>query len=244
MDIKTASISCQGGRDYNEDSVRTLERGNVHAVVVADGLGGHGGGQAASLIVAEGITEAFMRSPQIDAGYVSSLFEQANKEVVKAQTPSIKMKSTAVGLFIIDRAAIWAHAGDSRLYRFENGALKHQTLDHSVSQMAVFAGEITVAQIRFHADRNKVLKVCGGEGFKSEVSPAYTLDPGFHAFLLCTDGFWEYVWETEMEIELAKAAEPLDWLHGMTRRLARRIPKNSDNFTAAAVFANAESEDA
>ena len=44
MKIEVASCCCRGGRDYNEDSIRYLERDGVLAVVVADGLGGHGGG--------------------------------------------------------------------------------------------------------------------------------------------------------------------------------------------------------
>lgn len=242
MRIEIASSSCQGGRDYNEDCVRHLEQNGICVVVVADGLGGHGGGTNASLIVAEGITGLFMRDPRLEMGHIRSLFEQVNAEVLNAQTPSQKMKSTGVGLFVKDRAATWGHAGDSRLYHFKDGILAAQTLDHSVSQMAVFSGEIKQEEIRRHADRNRVLKAFGGEGFKADISPEKTLDPGFHAFLLCTDGFWEYVWELEMEIELANAETPLDWIQGMIQRLARRVPEDNDNFSAAAVFINTESE--
>jgi serine/threonine protein phosphatase PrpC len=199
-------------------------------------LGGHGGGDAASLLVAERITESFMRDPKIEAELIQSLFRQTNAAIIGVQTPAKQMKSTGVGLFIKDGAAIWAHAGDSRLYHFKDGALVSQTLDHSVSQMAVFSGEITQEQIRRHDDRNRVLKAFGGEGFKADISPVYIFEPGFHAFLLCTDGFWEYIWETEMEIELAKANEPFDWLETMTGKLAGRVPKDNDNFTAAGVF--------
>ena len=242
MYVEIASCSYCGGREYNEDCVRHMERHDAYAVVVADGLGGHGGGEKASLIVAEGLTGAFMRDPEFEAGYIRNLFEQAATAVVEAQSSANKMKSTGVGLFLKDGAAIWAHAGDSRLYYFKDVVLNAQTLDHSVSQMAVFSGEITQEEIRSHVDRNKVLKAFGGEGFRADISSVYTFETGFHAFLLCTDGFWEYVWETEMEIDLAKADAPIDWLGAMIGRLARRVPKDNDNFSAAAVFIDQQSE--
>jgi serine/threonine protein phosphatase PrpC len=211
--------------------------------MVADGLGGHGGGQIASSVAADAVTRLFIKTPSTDAGVIRGLFEAANAEVVKAQTPGQKMKSTGVALFAADGTVIWAHAGDSRLYHFINGALVFQTLDHSVSQMAVFAGEITKDEIRCHADRNRVLKAFGDEeGFRSEISAAVALRPGSHAFLLCTDGFWEYVLEPEMELELAKRETPHDWLEAMVQRIVQRAPKDNDNYSAAAVFINVETE--
>ena len=243
MLIETASCSYQGGRTYNEDCVRCLTGDGVCAVVVADGLGGHGGGQIASAIAADTILRLFEKDPMTEPESIHCLFEQANMEVVKAQTPAQKMKSTGVALFINDSALTWGHAGDSRLYHFKDGILVAQTLDHSVSQMAVYSGEITAEQIRCHADRSKVLRAFGNdEGFKAEISPRQTLQAGFHAFLLCTDGFWEFVREHEMEIELAKSETPHDWIGAMIQRIARRVPKDHDNFSAVAVFLSTESE--
>lgn len=243
MLIDTADCSYQGGRKYNEDSVRCLSENDMCVVVVADGLGGHGGGQIASAIVADLLANSFLEDPALDTAHVLDLFERANEEVVKAQTPSQKMKSTVAALFIHGWSLIWGHVGDTRLYHFKDGVLISQTLDHSVSQMAVLAGEITAEQIRHHADRSRVLRAFGmEEGFRAELSPVQTPPPGFHAFLLCTDGFWEYIWETEMELDLAKSSSPGDWLQNMMYRLARRVPQDHDNFSAAAVFLNVENE--
>jgi len=236
MKIQTYSFSNQGGREYNEDSVRCSERDGVCAVVVADGLGGHGGGQIASSVAADCIVGAFMQDPKLEADHLRSIFEKANKEVLAAQTASQKMKSTGVALFANGGNVMWAHAGDSRLYYFKGGALTAYTLDHSVSQMAVFSGEITRDQIRHHSDRNRVLRAFGGdETIKTEVSQLCAIDEG-SAFLLCTDGYWEYVLESEMEAELAKSKTPRDWVESMNKLLAARVPNNNDNFSAAAVF--------
>ena len=237
MRIDIASCSYQGGRDYNEDSVRFLENNGVCVVVVADGLGGHGGGQIASSVAVDHLTEAFFLNPVIDPEYIKHLFDEVNTKVLDKQNPSQQMKSTGVALFINDGFAIWGHAGDSRLYHFENGKLISQTLDHSISQMAVFSGEITADEIRTHEDRNKVFRAFGGtESIKAEVSPPQSITSGSHVFLLCSDGFWEYVLEAEMELDLAENETANDWLKAMIQRVSERAPDNNDNYTAAAVF--------
>ena len=106
------------------------------------------------------------------------------------------MQTTAVSLIIQNDLALWGHIGDTRLYYFHDGNLQKQTSDHSVPQMLVNAGEIDDSQIRYHEDRNRLLRSLGS---KETIKPnleqsATTIYPG-DAFLLCTDGFWEYVLE-------------------------------------------------
>ena len=66
------------------------------------------------------------------------------------------------------------------------------------------------------------------------------LAKGKHAYLLCSDGFWEYVLESEMEEDLRFASDPEDWLARMRKRLRERIPENNDNNTAAVVWLTQE----
>ena len=108
--------------------------------------------------------------------------------------------------------------------------------DHSASQIAVYMGEITVDQIRFHEDRNRVLRALGQADALTVEAGWETLRPGRHAFLLCSDGFWEYVLEDEMAADLVRAVDPLDWLARMRSRLIARVPPDNDNNTAAAAW--------
>jgi serine/threonine protein phosphatase PrpC len=239
MKIQTAHCSFQGGRDYNEDKVICRSDNDTCAIVVADGLGGHGGGQVASELTANYLADTFMSEPKLYPQYINKLFQEANQQVLNAQTPFQRMRSTGVALFVSGDAAIWAHAGDSRLYRFRDGGIVFQTADHSVSQMAVFTGEITADEIRNHEDRNKVLRAFGEKGvFKPEVSEITPLEAGKNAFLLCTDGFWEFVMEDEMEEALKASASPDEWVELMLQKLEARAPSDIDNYSAAAVFIN------
>ena len=163
--------------------------------------------------------------------------EAAHKAVCKVQQEKEgKMKTTLTFLAIEAGRARWMHVGDTRVYHFRGSVLQTQTMDHSVSQMAVLMGEITPREIRFHEDRNRVLRALGGDNAKPELSHTVMLTGGEDVFLLCTDGFWEYVYEEEMEALLKKCASPKKWLAEMEKLVHSRAPSDNDNFTAAAVF--------
>lgn len=233
--ILTASYSNIGGRSCNEDSVRIATAGLDHAcLVLADGLGGHGGGAQASAAAADTICALWQKSlPGLD---LEHMVQDAHQAVLKVQTSQCSMKSTVVALSLHPGMAEWAHVGDSRLYYFHNKSLVFQSRDHSASQIAVMLGDITPDQIRFHADRNRVLRALGQDCDLLVERREQPLLPGHHAFLMCSDGFWEYVLEQEMEEDLRASASPEEWIARMRSRLQKRIPKNNDNNSAAAAW--------
>ena len=232
--IATASYTDTGGRPHNEDTVRLAWQKGGLCLVVADGLGGHGGGGLASAAAAEVICGGW--DGQVSEEALARLIQQAHQRVLSLQTRACAMKTTVTALEADGRQAAWAHAGDSRIYHFVNGTLVFQSRDHSASQIAVMLGTITPDQIRFHVDRSRVYRALGQDGELKVESHGEALAPGHHAFLLCSDGFWEYVYEEEMSEDLAAAASPEDWLARMRARLAARVSDNNDNNTAAAVW--------
>lgn len=234
--IAAAQISSCGGRTENEDSVKLMQRGQTMCVVVADGLGGHGGGKIASDTAAEVVISNFKKNRLESKNQILQAIHDADSHVKEKQTKNCEMKTTIVVLLIEEKIAKWAHVGDSRLYHFKDTRLMEQTLDHSVSQMAVLMNEITKEQIRFHEDRNRVLRALGSENCEPDMVDGVSLAEGFHAFLLCTDGFWEYVYEDEMESLLSQSASPEEWLDGMEALVKKRAQEKHDNYTAAAVF--------
>lgn len=233
--LNTASYTDIGGRECNEDTIRLITRGEAGlCLVLADGLGGHGGGERASAQAAECICQHWDGSA--DPEILEMLMQEANRQVLAIQTQQCSMKTTVIVLTLDEKKAVWAHAGDSRLYCFQNRKLVFQTRDHSAAWLGVLLGEITSDQIRFHADRGRVLRALGQEDELVVEVGEQVLDSHEYAFLLCSDGFWEYVLESEMETDLAAAADPEDWLKRMRERLNKRIPKDNDNNSAAAVW--------
>lgn len=237
MSLKIATLSEIGGRDNNDDTVCFRKRWNNAWVFVGDGLGAYAGGQMASDAASRSFMEDSRKGGMLTDERLREACSNANKSVLELQTKNNgKMKTTCVYLAIENGRARWVHIGDSRLYHFHNGRLLAQTMDHSVSQMAVLMGDIKQSEIRFHEDRNRVLRALGSENAKPELSPVVMLNNGKNAFLLCTDGFWEYVYEDEMENALWTSANPQQWLSKMRELISSRTPENNDNLTAAAVF--------
>lgn len=233
--IETASYTDQGGRSRNEDTaaVRVLD-GDRACAVVADGLGGHGGGDAASQAAVRVVMDGWTGSA--DAVSLTALAQKAHERIQAMQTPVCRMKSTLAALALERDRMVWAYAGDTRIYHFVNGALVWQTQDHSASRIAVALGQITPDQIRFHEDRGRIYRALGIEGELTVDAGERKLERGKHAFLLCSDGFWEYVYEAEMERTLAAASGPERWLSAMRAFLAGRVPDDNDNNTAAALW--------
>lgn len=238
MHLDLASYTSTGGREVNEDSALCLECEGAVVAAVADGLGGHGGGKIASSLVIKSLEEQADALAVCTREMVRSACEQANAAVLAAQTPQQRMKTTLALAIAGQEAMAFAHIGDSRIYYFHEGQIAYQSQDHSVSQLAVLTGSITADQIRFHEDRNKVLRALGNEnGAAPEIELiSRPLSEG-DAILLCTDGFWEYVYEQEMLHALKRAKSAEDWLARMTPLIARRAKKNNDNNTAVAVMA-------
>ena len=220
----TESVSRIAGRELNEDSCGSLELGNAGCWVVADGLGGHRGGEAAATIAVDAVLASFRAAPEFSKAALERHLEAAQEailEVQKTQPTLSSMRTTIVVLISDSRQALWAHVGDSRLYCLEAGRIVFCTSDHSVVQARVAAGELSADQIRNNEDRNRLLRTLGNRD--GDLRPSILAEPRRlyrgTAFLLCTDGFWENVIEAEMEIDLAKADGPERWLAAMEARL-------------------------
>lgn len=232
--ITFASYSSVGGRTYNEDTVLTRTLGpDALCAVIADGLGGHGGGDIASRTAAEIIADRWNSSATEQT--LRAALCAANNGVVARQSFSCRMRTTAVVLSIVPGRFDWANVGDSRLYHFHNDSLVWQTRDHSASQLAVFLGQITAEQIRFHEGRSRLYRALGQpEGLEVDVG-SFPYIPGEHAFLLCSDGFWEFIVEQEMEAALRATDTAQAWLDKMRALVDARLEPDSDNNSAIVI---------
>jgi len=235
------SISIIGNREVNEDSVLCVENNGNYCFVVADGLGGHGKGDIASNLVIEVFKREFLDCTKGTEDFLERAFKTSQNEILKKQIElraKYEMKTTAVALSIINGICKWGHIGDSRLYMFSHNKIKLRTLDHSVPQMLVLSREIKEKQIRQHPDRNRLLRVLGIDEDlpRFELSEPYPQD-ACQAFLLCSDGFWEFIDEKLMMKSLKKSYDASKWLDSMYTEVRWNASgKEMDNASAIAVF--------
>jgi len=242
MTFWTAHVSHPGGRAENQDSVDYLTMGELGCWVLADGLGGHGGGAEASRLAVEAVLSSFRAHPEISGKALRAYLRAAQDSIEQAKrTPGLgRMKSTIVVLLADSVQAIGGNIGDSRLYLFRSGGVEYQSPDHSVPGALVRSGTLPAQSVRFHEDRNRLLRSLGSGKTAEAAIQTIRLCEG-DAFLLCSDGFWEYVRELEMIADLCKATTPNEWLSAMEGRLLASAPPDSDNFSALAmVFHSAQ----
>lgn len=238
--MKYSVFTDNGTRAVNEDSLGTAMYGKSSCFVIADGLGGHGGGDVASQTAVETVCTIFAEYGYSEH-FFSDAFQTAQAAILQKQKDShssTQMKTTMVVLVIHEGKSYFAHVGDSRMYLFTRKKQKLRTQDHSVPQMLALAGTIKEEEIRHHPDRNRLMRVMGvkGEDCRFEVGMPHK-NSGFQAYLLCTDGFWELIEEKKMIEELKSSKTPDEWV----KRMVETVRKNGlgtemDNFTAIGVF--------
>jgi serine/threonine protein phosphatase PrpC len=235
MKFDLYSYTNKGGRDYNEDFCGNWQESSQGVFVIADGLGGHGHGEVASELAVKHVIGVTKKEFKLGDDDLIELIDGTNDALMNYQdaNPAYKnIRTTIAAAFYSQDVFKYINVGDSRLYFFKNGCLYAQSKDHSVPQMAVELGEIRAEDIRKHEDRSKLLKVLGDVRNLNikKAEPGIKLNTG-DAFLICTDGFWEYVLETEMEIDLVKSSSAEEWCEFMCKRLLRRVTGDNDNFT-------------
>ncbi len=196
--------------------------------IVADGLGGHENGEIASAQAVSYISDNFSGLPDGDG--ISKLLAGADEAVRSGGEGG---KSTLAALFISENTVRYANVGDSRVYYFRQGKILARTKDHSVCQASVEMGELDPGDVRGSDDRSGLFKVLGASQPLKVPKPYEPIGiQDGDAFLLCSDGFWEYVYEMEMQADLLKSTNAAEWLRHMAKRLLLRSENSGDNYTA------------
>lgn len=218
-----ASIQTDKGcvREANEDSGRyvkpndaALITGKGALLVVADGMGGHASGEVASGMAVELVSRLYYQdgAAATPETALKQAVEEANRLIHAASLKEAHlhgMGTTCTALVIREGVAFSAHVGDSRIYMLRGAQIYLMSEDHSAVMEMVKHGIITMDEARHHADKNVILRALGTS---PEVEAAVWEKPlplqlG-DQFLLCSDGLYDLVEDSEIGHALTEAADP------------------------------------
>lgn len=249
MDIEIVTLSKPGGREYNEDVHGHWHNGHFVACLVADGAGGHGGGDVAAATARSSILGSYAAAPSLDGDALRQLLEQANLDVVARQAEGGKlaaMRSTVVfaSIDLEHEALMWAHCGDSRAYLFRGGAIVARTTDHSLVQQMVAGGMLDEEGARLHPQRNMLLSALGSVSDLPEISVSdrMRLQAG-DVVLLCSDGVWEVLGDEGLVTTLHASRTPSQWIDELDAQIRARAKPGHDNYTALGLWVTAGEDD-
>lgn len=206
--------------------------------IVADGMGGRTGGRMASDQVIATADSLFNELSEKDTG-LRALLEQIAAEAhtvirLTAIASEKEPHSTIVALIVKKDYAIWAHAGDSRLYFFRAGKLVHRTEDHTYAAKLLAEGKISAAEVAAHKYKNVLVSALGiSREPHLAVGEASDLRVG-DAFLLASDGLWAYFEDHELG-SLLHSLPPREASEHLVRIARERAQGRGDNLALAIV---------
>lgn len=238
--MKIDKLCERGGRKFNQDYADYAVAGEHICVAVADGLGAYASSEVASeeavRAAIKWFRRAIRRNDEIFSGLAMlKLFKYAHAAILRAKSeaPELGGCCTTLSVVISDgKRLIAAHVGDSRIYYFKSNTLEFFSKDHSLARLAADKGEIAYKDIRAHRDQNKLTRVLGSDYFTQPDFKIYGNVSPTDSVLVCTDGFWEYVYENEMESTLASLDGAHDVLSRLEELLFSRAPEENDNYSA------------
>lgn len=228
----------RGGRENNEDCVGSWHNEYGGIFVTADGLGGHRYGEMASLKAVETVINGWDASCEDIPAQLERKITEANNNIIELQKEfNVTMKTTVAAFAIRGRKAVWANSGDSRVYFIHGNELHSCTNDHSVAFKKYKAGEITREQICTDEDQSSLLRTLGNKDrYKPELYEADVEVCSGDAFLLCTDGAWEYLLDEEILIDFLKSETSQQWSELLMLRVMERINGENDNISLLTVI--------
>lgn len=231
--------SRQGQRAHNEDRLAYSYSKDSLLLVLADGMGGHRHGEIAAQLAIKTLTDAFQRlaKPLLNspAKFLTDHIQQVHDMIENlTQTQSLaESPRTTIVAAIIQRGYLYcAHAGDSRLYHFRGNHLLFRTEDHSIVQSLYNRGMISKQEMATHPYKNKIHNCIGGkETPKIDLSNRMELLEG-DTVLLCTDGLWGCLKDTEIKSILNKYDDVTEATNVLMDKAEKAAKEHGDNLSA------------
>ncbi len=223
--------------------------------VLADGMGGHAGGEVASQIAVDTIPQEFQRllaaepSPSPTAATLETLLTQAietaNQRICEQSSQNDEIKGMGTTIVVValtqihdTSQAVIAHSGDSRAYVLRNGSLSLWTRDHTLMEERLALNLITPEQVRTHPLRHVLTKALGIDLQAYPTVQTYSLE-STDLLLLCSDGLTKMLTDPEIQTLVLKEAPNLDRIKNTLVATANRLG-GEDNTTVVVIGSDSD----
>ena len=193
-------------RDHNEDSVTIVKNNSGEILMaVADGMGGHKGGEIASSIAITHIGKRFIDTSSVgnkeDAiNFLKEIVSEANMllyRYTEENPESLGMGTTIVMALLTDEFLLFGNIGDSSGFVIKNKKLYKITNDHTLVNLLVKSGEITEEEAKDHPRKNVLMRALGAN--ISVEMDVFDVERDVNAILLCSDGLTNMLDDTQIE---------------------------------------------
>ena len=182
-------------RDHNEDSVIVVKNNkNEYLMAIADGMGGHSAGEIASSIaishLGKHFTETFHNLKKVEAvDWLRNTVNEINTMIFqyeKNHPESKGMGSTLVTAIVTEEYILFGNIGDSSGFVMRDDKLHKVTYDHTLVNLLVSAGELTLEEAKEHPKKNVLMKALGAtDPIEIDI---FDCDMKIEEILLCSDG--------------------------------------------------------
>lgn len=246
---ESAHSSLIGDRKINQDRCILVSDGDTALLGLADGMGGHPRGEAAAQVLVDTCRNYFDRTPHPilnPNGFLTRLLHKAHENIIAFgydQQPAIDPRTTAVTCLVQKNVAHWAHAGDSRLYLLRERRILSKTIDHSYVERLKQQGVITAKEQKAHPQRNYVTRCLGGSLSSPEVTLGKQLLEKGDILLLCSDGLWGSINETDILNALFGHLPLAEAIQSLAEQAAHQAFPESDNITLIALKMQEDDQD-
>jgi protein phosphatase len=182
-------------RDHNEDSVTIVKNINDEILMsVADGMGGHRGGEIASSIAINIIARRFSETTSVGSkeeaiSWIQNIVGEANREIykyTKDHPESMGMGTTVVLAILTKEFLLFGNIGDSSGYVIKNKKLHKITTDHTLVNLLVKSGELTPSEAKEHPRKNVLIRALGA--IQDVEMDVFDITDDVEGVLLCSDG--------------------------------------------------------
>lgn len=215
-------------RNHNEDSVNIVaDKNDEHLLIVADGMGGHRGGEIASSIACNHVSQSFLELDTLGTKeeailWIKKVVSEANNKIYEytaLHPESAGMGTTIVMAVLTPSYLLFGNIGDSSGFVFKDKILHKITTDHTLVNLLVKSGELTEEEAKDHPRKNVLMRALGAN--TTVEMDVFDVETDVDGILLCSDGL------TNM-LELKQINRVLNEDTSIENRLSKLIYKSNN----------------